>query len=212
MGSPVEIPDLPVASIANDADQTILRQGMTDYSVTMGLIRNINIQNLNSLPGYALPTDYFLASRLVLGTPTNFKISFQRIGIPNQSTMYFYMNSGDITATLPNWAIVPGTGDCLLACGGGSVYTSGSNVLGTWSQPAFSVSLANMPAHTHNINTYKTSVGGLSSTYAMAANTTVGNQSTGPNMIQSVGNGTPIQLVNTWRPLAAVGYIARKGS
>ena len=49
MSSPVEMPDLPPATIANDDDETVLRQGMTDYRCAVGLLRSINVQGLSPL-------------------------------------------------------------------------------------------------------------------------------------------------------------------
>lgn len=210
MVTPIEISGLSPASVANDADQTLLRQGLTDYSCTVAQLRNINIPGLANLPSSALPSDYFMINRVISSVPTNFKIPFSFVGLPATTEMWFYMSSAQITATLVNWAIVPTTGDSLLACAGGDEYTVAQNQGGSWQQPAFFVGLDNMPVHTHNLNVYRNSAGGLSNTYAVAANTTIGTVNTAPSAILPQGGSQPISLDDSWRPYASVGNICRK--
>ncbi len=217
MGSPVQLPGLPSATAANDADVTLLRQGLTDYQCSLALIRNINVQNLTYLPGTVALNDQILVSRVVASVPTNFKVSFSAIGFAAGTMCWFYMTSAQIASSLPGWSIVPNTGDALLACKGGSTYVTANTQLGDWQQPDFTLDLSQIPSHTHTINIYQNSAGGLSKNYCMGANTTIGNSAVGTAInyeggrTAEPGNPTgPVQLDDTWRPLANVGYIAVK--
>jgi hypothetical protein len=209
MASPVQIPDLPSATIANNADTTILRQGLTDYQCTMALIRNINVQALNNLPSTAQSSDYFLISRIISSVPTNFKIPFSSVSLPINTQQWFYMTSAQITSTLAGWALVPNTGDSLLACAGGTTYATAQTGAGTWTQPSFTLTLGQMPAHGHTMATKRAGVPGSSNSFVLAASAATGS-SADDYTTDSVGSSTPVQPVNTWRPLAQIGNICKK--
>ena len=217
MGSPVQIPGLPSAAVANDADFTLLRQGLTDYKCSVALLRNINVQNLTYLPGTVALNDQILVSRIVAGNPTNFKVSFSSIGFVAGTKMWFYMSAAQIVASLPGWSLVPGTGDALLAVQGGFDYTNPGTQQGTWQQPNIKLNLNNIPSHTHTINEYTDSVGGLSKSFVMGANVNVGNQALGTSINFAGGDTTqpnnptvPIFPSPFWRPMASVGQILTK--
>jgi hypothetical protein len=217
MGSPVQITGLPSATIANDADLTLLRQGLTDYSCAVSLIRNINVQNLTSLGSNLALSDQFLVSRIVASVPTNYKVPFSSIGFIAGTMLWFYMTSSQISASLPGWSIVPNTGDALLGCQGGDVYLTANTQQGTWTQPQFTIDITQIPSHTHTINVYQNSVGGLSKNFSMAANTTVGTSTVGTSINYEGGRTAepgaptgPIQLDNEWRPYANIGNICQK--
>lgn len=169
MGSPVQIPDLPPAPSANDADQTIIRQGLTDYRATLTQIRNINLSSLTLLPSSAATTDLLLISRVVTGTPTNFKIPFINVGVPMGSRMWFHMTSTQMDATLPGWQRDLTVSDCLLSTKGGSVYTNANQILGTWQQPLITLQIFQIPAHSHLMQ-LRSIPGSLN--YALAVNST----------------------------------------
>ena len=209
MGLPVQIPDLPSATVANDSDQTIMRQGLTDYRVTMALVRNINIAAMTALPSPAQSSDYFIINRVVASVPTNYKIPFNAVGLPAGVKVWFYMSSAQISASLPGWQIVAGTGDTLIACAGGSIYTTAGTIQGTWSQPTFTLTTAQLPAHSHDIDVRRSSEAGSSLAVVLAASTSHGSSGVS-TAVRNTGSGSPIQLANTWRPLANVGNICEK--
>lgn len=185
MGSPIQIPDLPPASIANNADQLVMRQGLTDYRVTVGLIRNINISTFTSLPTPLQSGDYFMATR----SGQTYRVNQTKMNMPYGTAMWFYMTVSNINLILPGWAIVPNTGDSLLAVGaGGSIYNANGSVQGTWQQPFFSIRIDQIPAHSHYI--------GISSTFGGS-----GPKSAFINA-QSIGYGNPkysFDPVHTWQ-------------
>lgn len=232
MSSPVQIPDLPSASVANDADFTVLRQGLTDYKCALSLLRNINVIGLTALPTPAANSDSMLISRLVASVPSNFKIPFSSVGLPYGTKTWFYMNSGQITSTLPGWQIVPNTGDTLISCAGGSTYNTAATTQGTWTQPTFKLDIGQIPAHSHYIG-LSTTKGSSESYFVFADNLQRGTKSgftkvvntwnTGGNDSDREGNSdkdpdeaghqpgnNSIQLDNTWRPFASVGNICQK--
>lgn len=151
MGAPVQIPGLPSASVANDADLAVIRQGLTDFKVTVALLRNINLAGLNALPSNVQNTDLMLIAR----SGSNFRIPFSSIGFPVGTKMWFYMNSAQITASLPAWRIVPNTGDALIATAGGTTYTVAASQQGTWTIPAITLGIQNIPQHEHYIPVQK---------------------------------------------------------
>lgn len=211
MSSPVELPDLPIATIANDNDTTLLRQGLTDYQCAVSLIRNINVQALSPLPGNtAAATDLFLISRIISGNPNNFQIPFNQVGFLKSTKAWFWQ------AVAPSgWTIVPNTSDRVLASSGpnlgyGSptIPPNGGQQVGTWQQQAITLTLAQIPSHNHTVPTGKESTGSsLTPAYARRA------RNFDPDSVITSGNSGGTQSHNhgnVWRPAANVGIICNK--
>jgi hypothetical protein len=210
MGAPVQIPGLPSAAIANDADQTIIRQGLTDFRCTIGLIRSLNVNNFSDLPSAANPNDFMLISRIVGGNPTNFRIAFNAVGLPRNTKTWFYFPSASIAASLPGWQLVPSTGDTLLAVEGGATFTTGGTTQGTWFQPKFFIDVINLPPHSHVLDIQRgSSRPGSSQAYLAAASTSSGSHDIS-TACRTTGSNAGIQLDSSWRPLASVGCICVK--
>jgi len=235
MASPVQLPDLPVATSASNSDTTLLRQGLTDFQCSLGLIRNINIASFTTLnaPSNALSTDKLLISRLITGVPTNFSINFDAVGLPMGTKSWFYMSSAALLPLMTGWQIVPNTGDSMLAVAGGTTYNAGGTAQGAWTLPAITLGIQNIPQHSHYIPANR-SAGSGSSNAQVAGGTPTGSI---PDWIESFSTGgqgstllatnpsspgsrptftgTPVATVpyalgNTWRPFASVGVIAVK--
>lgn len=232
MGAPIEISGLPPAASAADADFTIIRQGLTDFRATVGMIRNINISALPSFPTSSpapLNSDYMILSR----GGSSFKALFSSVGFAVNTCLWFYNSTSQLNLLTPGWQIVPNTGDRLLACKGGSTYNVAQTNGGTWTQPSFKLSIGQIPAHQHGIrvvrnpastNNYSTDkvssgIGGQSTSQIMKSFHTGGVGSTtgssNPDAYEDFTDSfstdtDPIQPVATWRPLANVGNIYKK--
>lgn len=202
------IPDLPVATLVNDSDQLLVRQpagGLgTDKSCTAQQIRNLNLSGLAGLPtGTPNANDLMLIAR----SGTNYQITFQNVGFIQGTKMWFYHNAAGSSSELPGWSIFA-NGDTLLAVKGGSTYTVGGSQQGTWQQVGVSLSISQIPAHTHRVPAGKESAGSaVNPGYARRSrdidvNTTI---TTG-----TAGSGQPHNHGDTWRPRASVGIICQK--
>ena len=209
MSSPVNMSDLPVATIANNNDVVLMRKGLTDYQCAVQLIRQINIAALDPIPGGSpVATDLFMVSRNVGGNPQNFQVRFSQVSFPKGTRMWFW------NALPPTgWTIVPGTGDKILACQdfattyAGNV-TAGASA-GTWQQVGVSLTVAQIPPHQHEYQLFKESAGSNEGTQgARRARESAGISGvTAPS-----GGGQPHNHGNSWRPLANVGVIGNKDS
>lgn len=227
MGAPVQIPDLPAATVANDNDETILRQGLVDFRVTIGLIRNLNIDALTPLSGSALGSDRFLISR----GGSNFRIDFSAVGLPLGTKTWLYMTQGQIDTVMLGWQSIPNSGNALLAVRGGSVYTTAGTTQGTWTQPAINLLIGQIPAHQHGYPVSQTRSLGTSSTKVSAANNGASTDilmktyhtggvgsavgSSNPKAYSDFNDSfspdtDPVQADPAWRPFAAVGMLAVK--
>ena len=120
--------------------------------------------------------------------------------------MWFYQNSVPISSTY--WKIVPNTGDTLLAVKGGATYTTGgvSNV-GTWQQANHTLTLDQIPAHTHSFVIYTSDEkGNLAQNKVGSSN----RSSKSTQTTDSKGGGQAHNHGNTWRPSGSVGIICEK--
>lgn len=224
MSSPVELSDLPVANLAlsNDPSAIVLmRVGLTDYQVAVNIIRNINLQALQTLPnGTPLTTDLMLVNRIVAGVATNYQVTFGSVGFPRGTRMWFYNN----LPPAPNWSIVPNTGGNLLAAQDSSTTYAGNitagNFAGDWQQNNATLSIDQIPAHTHSFLVYTSDEKGnrsfkIGSTNRSTSNT-VNTNYTGGNASTVHDSPVPQQGTNghnhgnSWRPMANVGVIGNK--
>ncbi len=135
--------------------------------------------------------------------------------IPAATKMWFYADTAPT-----GWTIDATPSDELLAVKGGSTYATGGAQAGTWSQPNHThttgdvtLSISEMPAHTHdNIRQAVSDSGGTSSVAAAVAPNDADTltNSTGGDTAHNhgaTGNGA---TANTWRPSARVGIICSK--
>lgn len=203
MATPVQISNLPPASVANDADETLLRQGLTDFRCTIAKIRNLNLPGLSSLPGgSAVASDLLLIAR----SGSNYQIRFEQVGFLKGCRAWFYL----LTAPA-GWEIVANTGDRLLAVSDGvnqySATASGSQG-GTWQQQDHALTLSELPAHAHDyrisINSTDDDRPGLLSRSAKTP------ASTNRAQTDLSGGGLGHNHGNLWRPLANIGIICEK--
>lgn len=143
MTSPVQLSDLDVATSADDADVTLLRKGLTDYQCPVSLIRTIDV---SALPDASNPnsTDYLLLNQGAV----NKKIFFSQAGFLKGTQAWFYQN---VAPAL--WAIVPNTGDRLLAVKGGTtnynINGGTQNLFADWLIPGTTLTIDQIPSHSH---------------------------------------------------------------
>lgn len=210
MSSPVELSDLPVATIADNADVTLLRKGLTDYQCAVSLIRNIDIASLTPLSS-AVASDVLMIQR----ASSNYSIRFDQIGVVKGTKTWFWQASAPL-----GWSIVPNTGDRLLAVADGSTnYDTGAGGTqkGTWQQgdvdgiPGNGLTIQQIPDHTHQYYFGETQ-SNSNANFAHGAVTSTGRQATtsGINQKTNPGACAPHNHGSVWRPLANVGIICNK--
>lgn len=201
-----QLSDLSSTGTAADADEMLLRKGLTDYRVAVSVIRNISISTLPSLsPDYAVASDYLIINRTILGVPTNFKITYGQVGFPINTKMWFYN-----TTPPPNWSVVANTGDRLLAVSDSVFKYNGVSAgagTGTWQQTDVTLTIDQIPAHSHTFRAFDHSTS-QNTTHPAAGKDT----STTTVTTSTVGGGQPHNHGNTWRPLANIGLIANKNT
>lgn len=201
MTAPVQLSDLDVASSADDADVTLLRKGLTDYQCPVSLIRTINVP---ALPDASNPnsTDYLLLNQGAV----NKKIFFSQAGFLKGTQAWFYQN---VAPAL--WAIIPGTGDRLLAVKGGNsnynINGGTQNLFGDWLIPGTVLTVNQIPAHQHQYQMFEDSAGSNEGTQgARRARTAAGNSGT----TAPTGGGQAHTHPATYRPAANIGIICIK--
>jgi len=215
MSSPVQLSDLPVASVANDSDVVLLRSGLTDYQCAISLIREINISNLSQLQGGTpLQSDLILIGRKVGSNYGNFQTTFGSVGFPVGTRMWFY-NS---LPPAPNWELVPNTGNSLCACADQSMAPygqynaqNGGVNTGSWQQSDAFLTINQIPSHTHGLILFSSgSSGQLTSRISSTLNSGSMNVNTGATGGGSGGGSNGHNHGNSWRPMANVGVIGMK--
>lgn len=220
MTSPVQLSDLDPASVADDADLALIRKNnTTDYKVTVQLLRNINVAGLPDLsPTANSPQNSDLL--IVARSGVNCKCLFPSIGFPIGTKLWFYQDTVPVSTAY--WAIVPNTGDRLLAVKGGSSYTTGGTVTNAsnWQQTDAFLTVEQMPAHAHTARVRKCKSGTLTSLFAGTQETssqntaqtrfTGGTGSTDIHSTDPAGATKGHNHGNTWRPAGAVGIICQK--
>jgi hypothetical protein len=215
MSSPVQLSDLDVAGVANDADVTLLRKdGTTDYQVTAAILRNINI------PGLSVATNPAATDLTILSqSGTNNQIYFGQVGFVTGVTCWFY-NSAVPNGTSPAFWQVVSMGDALLSVGGSTYTTPGTNQ-GNWQQqgvgggtPGGGLSLNQIPQHIHNvgINPISYNQGGRPISVVDTSGSPTSTYPTqGISGSTNTGNAClPHNHGNAWRPYAAVGRLCAK--
>jgi len=156
----------------------------TDFLVAVGKIRNNN----------AAVEVVLTSARLLNGT-----YIADLFPIYNKTPMLFYMSAPPV-----GWTEVSDVGDSLIAVKGGTTYTTGGDVAGSWTIPEHTLTEAEIPAHTHTYNfpEYRVigrSRGGSQIIIAVASRNT-----------SSTGGGSGHSDGNTWRPAGRVVLLATK--
>lgn len=203
MTSPVQLSDLDLATSADDADLALIRKNnTTDYKVTVQLLRDINIPGLPALTSFPAATDLLIVSQ----GGVNSKCNFGSIGFTVGTQMWFYMNSVPVSPSF--WQIIPNTGDRLLAVRGGATYVTGGSSTSTnlWQQTDHTLTLAQIPAHSHNYKVYKSDIDGNLSFKTASTNRSSNNTT----KTDDAGGGQGHNHGNTWRPAASVGILCQK--
>lgn len=208
MTSPVQLSDLDLAGSADDADLALIRKNnTTDYKVTVQLLRNINIAGLPNLsPTANSPqnTDLLILAR----GGVNSKCLFPSIGFPVGTKLWFHMNAVPVSTVF--WTIVPNTGDTLLAVKGGTTYTiGGGSSQGNWQQNNHTLTVDQIPPHSHKISMDLKSSSQNSENGFVRAGRKHNYEPPASTRLDG-GGGQGHNHGNTWRPLASVGIICQK--
>lgn len=204
MSSPVVLSDLPVAGSADNADLMLLRKGLTDYQVSVALVRQIDISSLSPIPGgFAASTDLFMISRTIGGNPQNFQIQFSQVGFSKGTRAWFWQAVAPV-----GWSIVPNTADRLLAVAPYFAATQGGQQSGTWQQNNHTLTIAEIPSHTHRVPSGKESAGSSGNPQYARRARDLDNDSV--ITTESTGGGQGHNHGNVWRPLANAGIICNK--
>ena len=228
----VQLSDLNSASVANNADYTLLRQGLTDYKCAVGLIRNIPINNLPSYPtpGYASPADLFMIASAA-NSFGNYQIQFSQVGLVYGTILWF----GNANVPI-GWNTVPNSGDRLIAVAGPTAtyatYNPGTIMPKSfWQQegvgggvPGGGLSITQIPNHQH-YGQFGLSQSNKNATYIYGCYGTPSGTDPKYSTQTVVGivggyqdNAThsnygacaPHNHGNTWRPCANVGLLGIK--
>jgi len=203
--SPVDMSDLSDAGPIVDGNLMLIRQGSTDYKVNVTLVRNINLAALSAIPT-PIVSDLFYMQR---GTQS-YSATFGQIGFAVGVRMWF----NNALPPVPNWGLVPNTGNSLCACvdqsgapyGGYNGQGGGVNT-GTWQQTPWTLTIDQIPTHSHTIPLYEatSSQGSFNRVSNTNRTTSGGTANTG-----TTGGGGPHNHGNTWRPMANTGTIGIK--
>lgn len=212
MSFPVELSDLPSASSLDPSDLMLTRKGLTDYKVAVSVVQNINIEALNPIQGGSPdPTDKMILSRVLPSTGRqNFYATFSQIGFPKNTKMWFYTNQNGLP---PNWAVVPDTGDRLLAVATGGVSpvnyagVQGGVSAGSWQQEDHALTIAQLPEHAHEYVMYRDEAGSEASSEGARRGK---NSQAKRGFTDLAGQNQGHNHGNTWRPYANVGIIGYK--
>lgn len=210
MSSPINLSALPIATSVAPNDLMLIRKGITDYQIAASIVQSINIgpQFLGPVPGgFALPNDLFLISRRnISGAYQNFNIRFNQVGVVKGTRMWFYNNLPPL-----GWSIVPGTGGNLLAAQDFQATYAGNvtagNTAGTWQQTNTTLTIDQIPPHTHTMQASSDTLSGAGSRYYRSGDPTHPRNYYAST---STGGGQGHNHGNTWRPLANVGVIGNK--
>lgn len=210
---PITIPDLdPASPLDPDNDLLLIRQGLTDKKVLLGLLQRVNLASLSMLSGQLTNTDVLMVGRPSGGgSYDNYLVPPQYLGFLNGVSMWFWQ------ATAPlGWSIVPNSGDKVLATalpGGQSYQYNATGYQGDWQQQGHELSLSEIPEHQHWIPVSLGSADDWSVAKSCRAGK-VGNIGAGVGTAGIVGRPQgPTAAHNhgsEWRPEAAVGILCVK--
>ena len=195
----IQIQNLPSASSPlNGGAYTIIKDGLQDKKATVTQLREIDISAFTNLPS-PVASDLIMIGR----ASNTYKTLFQNVGLIKGTKCWFYNNVAP-----SGWTIVPGVGDALLGVLGGGIYiNAGVGFDGDWQQTDHTLTVNEIPSHSHRIPAGKDSSGSSGTRYARRAtdldtDTTITSASEGGGVGHNHGD--------TWRPKATVGIICSK--
>lgn len=209
---PITIPLLdPAGPIDPDNDLLLIRQGLNDRKVAAGELMSTRLGELQMLPGQLVASDVLLIGRNNGIGYDNYIMPPQYLGFLNGTVCWFWQ------ATAPlGWSVVPNSGDRVLATvlpGGQSYQYNAVGYQGNWQQdgvgggkPGGGLTLAQIPAHSHNYDVYKSDIDGNLSLKTASTN----RSSKNTVKTADAGSGQAHNHGNIWRPLAAVGILCVK--
>lgn len=202
---PITIPDLdPAGPIDPDNDLLLIRQGLNDRKATAGALQQTRLGGLSMLPGQLVDTDVLLIGRNNGSGYDNYIMPPQYLGFLNGTCTWFWQAAAPL-----GWTVVPNTGDKVLATAlpGGQAYQYyGVGFLGNWQQDNHTLTLAEIPVHSHNYDVYKSDIDGNLSLKTASTN----RSSKNTTKTADAGGGQGHNHGATWRPAAAVGILCVK--
>lgn len=203
---PITIPDLdPAGTVDFNNDQLLIRQGLNDRRVSPQQLNNFKLENFGSLSSPIIASDLILVGRNNgSGVYTNLTADPRRLGFLAGVFMWFYCDTAQIPLF---WVNVPSLSDRVLAVKGGSQAYTNQGPQGTWQQSNYTLTIAQIPAHTHSFKIYTSDEkgnleGGKVSSTSRNSNLNLSTTSTGGGQGHNHGN--------IWRPSAAVGLVCQK--
>src|SRR5690606_22609952 len=145
--------------------------------------------------------DYMMLQQNSMGAVTG-RIQFQQVGFVAGTKMWFYQNAVPSTS----WEIIA-VQDALLAIKSNTgTYSTAGAVAGTWQQADHTLTIAQMPTHTHQITMlYPSNSKCINPAGAANEGATLGFYNPSPQ-----GGNQPHNHGSAWRPLAAVGILCNK--
>lgn len=208
---PITIPELSPADPIDPAnDYVILRQGLNDKKATISQISNLQLGDNDLVPGDVLASDVLLLGRYVSPVSyDNYIVPVQKIGFVKGTICWFYMSTAPLY-----WETVPNTGDAVLATRAGNInqtYGAAGVRVGTWQQEDHTLTLQEIPPHTHRVDLGGDSTDTVSSANSarMSKNIKSRKFRTGDGSTQGLA-GLGHNHGDTWRPQAVVGILAIK--
>lgn len=216
---PITIPLLdPAGPVDPDNDLLLIRQGLNDRKIPAGQIGNLRLGEFTMLPGQLVASDVLLIGRVNGGGYDNYIMPPQYLGFLNGTNAWFYQAAAPL-----GWSIIAGTGNRVLACSDSTNKYNGVNApnqTGDWQQSNATLTIEQIPAHSHIIKVWKSDQeGNLSSKIGSTNRNTGNNQNTGQTGGIGSNNQTSTSPAgatqghnhgNSWRPLANVGILCTK--
>lgn len=210
---PITIPDLdPASPLDPDNDLLLIRQGLTDKKVLLGMLQKVNLASLPMLSGQLTSTDVLMVGRPSGGGGyDNYLMPPQYLGFLNGTCAWFWQ------ATAPlGWSVVPNSGDKVLATvlpGGQSYQYNSAGYQGDWQQEDHELSIDEIPDHMHRIAVSLGSADDWNKAKSCRAGKD-GQTSVGVATSGVAGRTQPTTKGhnhgNEWRPEAAVGILCVK--
>lgn len=203
---PITIPELdPAGPINRNTDLILLRQGPNDRKATLAQINDVDFSSYTTLNNAPVASDVFLVGRNIGGgNYQNYRMLTSSITFIAGTQMWFYsQNAPD------GWQIVANQGDRVLAVisdtGSGTYNNFG--VKGTWQQANHTLTILEIPAHTHAIRASSDNLTSDSSNYARNGKS---DHARADIITRETGGGIGHNHGDSWRPAAACGRICMK--
>jgi hypothetical protein len=200
---PITIPDLdPAGPVDGVNDQMLIRQGLNDRRINPDALFSFQLGIYSTLSSPLTATDVILIGRNNGSGYTNLITDPRRLGFLSGVFMWFYTNTAPLF-----WTNVPSLGDKVLAVKGGSQAYTNQGTQGTWQQLDTTLTINQIPAHTHSFKIYTSDEKGN----LEAGKVSSSSRSSNLNLnTTSTGGGAGHNHGNIWRPAAAVGLVCQK--